>query len=251
MVLDLHGYLEPSELEDATSRFAEYGATHGFITITPEIDSGGFGPAWNWNKGSADITYLSDLLTRVQSTLCTDKRRVFVAGESMGAITSSSAGCQLSERIAAIAPVAGLQDFPWCHTTRPVSVIAFHGTDDPLLAYTGGPGRFARLFPTPNNGDSPDQLLNVPDNAAAWARRDGCGAEPHHTQIAADVDRTSYACPGGTDVQLNTIIGGGHQWPGSPNQSFNVTAQPLIGANTMSIDATAMIWDFFRAHPQR
>ncbi|WP_459546599.1 alpha/beta hydrolase family protein [Nocardia sp. X0981] len=49
----------------------------------------------------------------------------------------------------AIAPVAGVQDFPWCDTSRPVPVIAFHGTADPIVAYTGGRGPTAHLAAPP------------------------------------------------------------------------------------------------------
>ncbi len=252
VVLDLHGYLEPAELEDATSGFGNYGATHGFITVTPQIDGGGLGPEWNYNAGSADITWLSDLLTQVQSTLCTDERRVYVAGESMGAITSSSMGCQLSERIAAIAPVAGLEDFPWCRAKRPVSVIAFHGVQDPLVAYNGGAGANVRYLPSmPSNGDGPETLLSIPGNAAAWAHRDNCTAEPKRTQVAPDVGRIAYTCPGGADVQLYSLTNGGHVWPGSTNIFFNQLMRPMVGDNTMSINATEMMWDFFQRHPQR
>ncbi|MGY1900841.1 hypothetical protein [Nocardia gipuzkoensis] len=55
--------------------------------------------------------WLSDLLTHAESTLCVDRLRIYVTGLSMGAFASSSLACQLSDRIAAIAAVGGLQDF--------------------------------------------------------------------------------------------------------------------------------------------
>ncbi|MGN2638192.1 alpha/beta hydrolase family esterase [Nocardia takedensis] len=255
VVVDLHGYLEPAALQRAGSGIGPFGSAHGFITATPELNEPGL-PRWDFGVGSTDIVYLSDLLTHLESTLCVDERRVYVTGLSMGAFTTSSLACQLSERLAAIAPVAGLQDFDRCETKRPVPVIAFHGTTDPIVAYTGGPGPHARFLPSPDgslpsgqeggrpnvNGPGPK---SVPDSAAAWARRNGCQGTPTRQSVAADVELTTYDCPADGAVVLYSILGGGHTWPGSAL----VTPEFITGTTTTSLDATRAIWDFFRAHP--
>ncbi|MEV5649258.1 hypothetical protein AB0L57_13485 [Nocardia sp. NPDC052254] len=255
LVVDLHGYLEPAEIERMSSGLADFGSTHGFATITPALDEPGL-PRWDFDPGSADIDYLSNLLTHVESTMCVDQRRVYVAGLSMGAFTTSSLACQLSDRIAAVAPVAGLQDFPWCDPTRPVPVIAFHGTGDPIVSYTGGSGPNARFLPSPDgSGSVTDQHSgpavhgpgpqSVPANAEAWARRNGCSGAPAQRPITPDVDLTSYSCPAAGEVELYSVRDGGHTWPGSPLPS----PAPLTGTTTTSINANQLIWDFFRAHP--
>jgi polyhydroxybutyrate depolymerase len=85
-----------------------------------------------------DITYLGNLLTHVEGSLCVDERRVFVTGLSMGSFTTSAIACEMAGRIAAVAPVAGLQAFPWCKPARAVPVVAFQGTADPYVSYIGG-----------------------------------------------------------------------------------------------------------------
>ena len=50
---------------------------------------------------------------------------------------------------------------------------------------------------------------------------------------------------GGTAVELLTIAGGGHAWPGGQRMS------PLLDAPSQAYDATPAIWRFFAAHPQR
>ncbi|WP_156370953.1 alpha/beta hydrolase family esterase [Nocardia arizonensis] len=260
LVLDLHGYLEPALLEHDSTGFGAYGMSQGFITITPQLDEPGV-PRWDFGEGSLDSDYLSQLLTHVESTVCVDTRRVYVTGLSMGGFTTSSLGCQFSERIAAIAPVAGLQDFEWCRTSRPVPVIAFHGTADPIVAYEGGLGPNARLLPSPDGTGSADRgagaepEVNGPGpqsitaNAAAWARRNGCdGGDPAEVWVAPDVALRSYPCPARGEVQLYSLIGAGHVWPGTSAAYFPA---PLVGANTTSIQATRVIWEFFRAHPMR
>lgn len=246
LVTDLHGYLEPNLLEREGSDLGPFGAAHGFVTVTPQIDETGL-PRWDFRQHSADIAYLSDTLTHVESSLCIDLRQVYVAGLSMGAFTTSSLACQLSDRVAAVAPVAGLRDFPWCATTRPVPVVAFHGTADPLVAYGGGQGANARYLPghsdDPATGPGP---TSIPANAAAWAHRNGCGARPAQHAVAADVTLTTYPCPADATVELYTVKDGGHTWPGNPSA---VSPTPLVGATTTSIKATQIMWDFFQAHP--
>ncbi|BCK56345.1 alpha/beta hydrolase family esterase [Nocardia wallacei] len=258
VVVDLHGYLEPAVIAHDVSGLSRLGAERGFVTITPQLDEPGV-PRWDYGPGSTDIAYLSELLTHVESTLCVDRARVYVAGMSMGAFTASSVACQLSGRVAAIAAVAGLQDFPWCRTGRAVPVVAFHGTADPIVAYTGGLGPNARFLPNPDGTGSVEPGDNsappggpgpqsVPDNAAAWAERNGCGAHPATQRTAPDVTLTAYPCPAGGAVELYSVDGGGHTWPGSSSALYPT---PLVGAPMHSIDASAVMWDFFRAHPLR
>jgi polyhydroxybutyrate depolymerase len=79
-----------------------------------------------------------------------------------------------------------------------------------------------------------------------WATHNGCASDPDSTRVAADVVRESYSgCKAGADVVLYVVEDGGHTWPGA---SIDVGA---FGKTTHSIDATALIWEFFAAHPKR
>jgi polyhydroxybutyrate depolymerase len=167
----------------------------------------------------------------------------------MGAFTTSAIACEMSDRIAAVAPVAGLQAFAWCHPARPVPVVAIHGTDDPLVAYTGGPGPTALTLPAPdgsgvtigqelkahpNTGGNP-MPRSIPTQVAAWARRNGCGSKPTHASLAAAVTLLSYPCP--TDTSVDT--------PGQVVLRGSTTA--IVGRTTTSINADQIIWSFFQA----
>ncbi|MGW0634949.1 alpha/beta hydrolase family esterase [Nocardia salmonicida] len=251
VVIALHGFLENIAISDLGSGMGEYGYQNGFITITPQLDRLGLSQ-WDSGPGSSDLTWVSEVLTNVESNLCVDQRRVYVTGLSMGAFATSSIGCQFADRVAAIAPVAGLRDFSWCTPSRPVPVIAFHGTEDPIVSYGGsgsdsdsgsgsGSGSGSASGSAAGVGGTP-----VTENAAAWARRNGCTGAAVRTTIAADVVLDRYSCPSGRDVQLYSVIGGGHIWPGSNSPLY---PEFIVGSNTDSISATALIWDFFRAHP--
>lgn len=258
LVVDLHGYLEPAALEYAGTGLGSFGTANGFATVTTQLDEPGV-PRWDFGEHSADIAYLSDLLTHVEANRCVDERRVYVTGLSMGAFTTSSLACQLADRIAAVAPVAGLQDFAWCDPVRAVPMVAFHGTEDPIVAYTGGVGPNAKYLPSadgtgsaaqrgdtrPSGVDGPGPV-SIPEQAAAWARREGCGTQPQQQQVAPDVVRYTYPCPEQTAVQLYAVVGGGHTWPGTASV---ISPEPLVGRTTTAISANRIIWDFFRDHP--
>jgi polyhydroxybutyrate depolymerase len=267
VVFDLHGYLEPASLEREGTGLGQEGRLHGFVVITPQIEEGG--PArWDFSDGSADLRFLGDLLTHVESTLCIDQRRVFFTGLSMGAFTTSAVACALSDRVAAVATVAGVQNISWCRPSRRVPVVAFHGTADPFVSYDGGPGPAVLGLPAPDGsgrtigeelaanpnlgassgGSGSPSGQSIPSQVEAWAKRNGCASKPKEAQVAVDVKLLSYPCPADAAVELYVVAGGGHTWPGSTATFY--PAQ-LVGKTTMSISANLIMWAFFQEHPLR
>src|SRR6185369_1430495 len=107
---------------------------------------------------------------------------------SNGAMFSTLLACRLPGRLAAIAPVAGVNVTRVCGRATPrVSVLAFHGTADPVVPYPGGPLLGGSL---PLLGDI--EATPVDDVVARWAAFDGCASSPEQTTVAADVARMSY-----------------------------------------------------------
>jgi polyhydroxybutyrate depolymerase len=89
------------------------------------------------------------------------------------------------------------------------------------------------------------QARPVPEAVAQWAAFDGCSATPRTTNVTEDVTRTSYpGCRSGTAVVLDTVVQGGHTWPGGIDVA-------RLGATSHSIDASDLIVRFFTAHPRR
>jgi polyhydroxybutyrate depolymerase len=253
VVLDFHGYVEGASLHKTTSQLGPFGNAHGFITVTPQ----GTGPVprWDTTLGGADLQFVGDLVDALEQKLCIDERRVYATGYSNGAMLSSAIACQLGDRVAAIAPVAGVTEITGCAPKRPVPVVAFHGTADPLVAYAGGAGPGVKDLPAPDGsgrklGDLGIPLPTfppIPDAIATWARLGGCSdSPPKPTTVAADVTLLSFACPPPVDVQLYRVEGGGHTWPGS---QFTASVASLLGPTTMSINADDVMWAFFQAHP--
>jgi polyhydroxybutyrate depolymerase len=258
LVLDLHGYSEGAEVHVAMSGLGDFGESAGFVTLTPH----GLGavPRWDTALDGADVAFVGDLLDEAEATLCVDTNRVYVTGLSNGAFMTSAVACRYADRVAAVAPVAGVRDVEGCDPARPVPVVAFHGTADEFVTYDGGRGDAVADLPAPDgsgrtlgdlqeSGDPPPEAEgpSVPEIMAAWAERNGCEpGEPAPEDVSDDTVVLRHECPAGAEAELYRVEGGGHAWPGS---EFSVSIEQIVGPTTMTISANEVMWDFFTAHP--
>lgn len=257
LILDLHGYSETAAIQASFSGLGNYGSSHGFITVTPQVNEAV--QHWVITPGSADQKFLGDLITHLTRTVCVDRHRVFVAGYSNGAFMASALACTYADKIAAVATVAGIQAPPGCHPARPVPVIAFHGTADPFVPYEGGVGPAAKTLPAPNGvgtlGSHIDSkeakgisasILPIPVEEARWAARNGCSKSPKRSNVASGVTLIAYRCPGNATVELYRESGDGHIWAGSDAM---VAIESIVGKTTFAISADQLMWKFFVNHP--
>ena len=258
LVLDLHGYEEGATIHEGTSGLGPFGDQKGFVTVTPQ----GQGPVPHWDTalGSTDLTFVGKVLDTTEQQLCIDTNRVYTTGYSNGAFMASAVACRFSDRVAAVAPVAGVRIIKGCKPRRPVPVVAFHGTADGFVSYAGGLGKQALDLPASDGSGktlrdtmSSDQLKatasqkdSVPKIMATWAERNGCAAGHTETGVAADVTKFTYYCPPADAAVLYRVTDGGHAWPGSPGSAALVS---IVGPTTMSIVANDIMWKFFVAHP--
>ncbi|HJP77298.1 MAG TPA: ferulic acid esterase [Pseudonocardiaceae bacterium] len=183
-----------------------------------------------------DVLFVSDLLDRLQSTLCVDPFRIYADGKSNGGGFTALLACQLEHRIAAFGMVSGAfypQSTVGCTAGTPVSLVEFHGTADTVINYNGDNSRQGSTLPP------------VMDWIAGWAAHDHCAADPVSTDIGTDVVKFAYpGCIWFSSVQHYRVIGGGHTWPGA-------TVHNGPGVTTQTISATAIMWRFFLSHPLR
>ncbi len=184
-----------------------------------------------------DVTFLSDSIDALEADYNVDPTRICANGLSNGGGMSFVVSCRLSHRVAAVGAVAAAQTLPWdwCGDSRPVPMVAFHGTDDRMVPYQGGP-----------SGDpfNPVRFPAVRDWAASWARRNRCEPTPIESGVAADVNRLEYTdCADDAAVVLYTLRGGGDSWlGGKPMPEW------IVGPTSRSIDASSQMWAFFREH---
>src|SRR4030042_572429 len=83
-----------------------------------------------WNAGNCcgyaldnnidDVAFIRSLIDDLQSKLAIDQSRVYATGISNGGMMSYLLACQLSDKIAAIAPVAGTMGMNSCLPAQPV-----------------------------------------------------------------------------------------------------------------------------------
>ncbi len=207
-----------------------------------------------WNDGSDrfypgqtapdDVGFIAAMLDDLSARFAVDERRVFVTGFSNGASMSFRVGAELSERIAAIAPVAGALWFDPAMIGHPVSMCYITGTADPLNPIEGG---VPRLATGTGVGDS-DRVRAKPkppvrDSILKWAKALGCPATPTSGAEADGVRTESYSpCRGAAEVLYIAVDGLGHTWAGGRS----LLPERLVGKTSNKIGATDVIWGFFQ-----
>lgn len=219
----------------------------GFIVVYPE------GLTKGWNDGRVipgraqpdDVKFFSVMIDELVRTQNADPRRIFATGMSNGGFMSFRLACDLADKIAAIAPVAGSMgegSFPTCKPKRPVPVLMINGTKDPLVPYNGGAvaRTHGRSYP-------------VPDVMWFWRKVDHCqdmastanlpDRDPHDGSTATKTWCTSIT-DANVEVVNYTVEGGGHTWPGGPQY----LPKFLVGRVNRDFNASEVIVEFFSRH---
>lgn len=93
-------------------------------------------------KNLDDVEFISKLIAKLKGDFNIDGNRVYVAGVSNGGMMAYRLGHELSDQIAAIAPIEGCMYQRNETAGEAVSVIAIHGTRDPVIPYDGGTGKW-------------------------------------------------------------------------------------------------------------
>jgi len=242
LILSLHGGGLWGAAQRDMSLFNRLADREGLIVVYPSGLGGRGVRAWHTDGPDLvrDVTFISELIDTIEAHYSIDPTRVYANGLSNGGGMSFVLSCKLSHRIAAIGLVASAQFLPWkwCTDRRPVPMIDFHGTADPEVPIRGGTSWVA-----PGYTRFPDQLTW----AANWAQRNRCAPSPVDSAVALDVTRRTYAnCADDAAVVLYIVHGGGHTWPGGGRMP-----EWLAGPTNRSIDATSLMWAFYREHPLR
>ena len=247
LVLNMHGSGSTAADQESFTGMDATADHDGFIVAYPQAlipDGTGF----DWNvpgvplvggravpaNAADDVSFLVQLVTLMEHDYCVDPTRVYATGFSGGARTASQLACDASTVFAAVAPVSGLRRPAPCPATRAVPVLTFHGTADPVDPYDG----HGQAYWT----------YSVPQAAQDWASQDGCSTAAATTHPGPGVTLATYGgCRDGATVELYTISGEGHEWPGGPPLPRPLTR--VLGPQSNALDADDAIWSFFTAHP--
>lgn len=253
VVLAFHGGGGKGRDMETLTGFSAIALRESFIVAYPNAYEG------NWVDGRTDfdiparrekiddVAFVKMILTDIARVTAIDPKRVYATGISNGAIFSHYLAAKLSDRIAAIAPVAGGIADPFHKEVAPpfpVSVLAMHGTKDPLVPFGGG--NVAR--------SGRGRVIGTDDAMRLWVRADGANETPE-TGALPDKDpgdgcRVTWkkwtGGRDGTEVWLYVQEGAGHTWPGGA-QSMPAL---LVGSRCRDFDASEAIWAFFNSHPK-
>lgn len=229
LVLNLHGYGSNAKEQERYADLIDDAESAGFLLVTPEAT----GQPRHWYvSGPAEQGYVDDfaflhaVLDQLSRSLCVDSDAIYAAGISNGAFMAAQMACGPDRPFAAIALVAGASFPDNCSSSDPVPVLAFHGTSD---------------FIVPFNGAFFGFQASISSVVERWAKHNGCSSSPGDTRVSEDVELLGYQdCR--ADVEFYVIDGGGHTWPGTSSP------KPFLGRTTQTIDASAIIWDFFKRH---
>jgi polyhydroxybutyrate depolymerase len=208
----------------------------------------------NWNDGRPttpnqqginDVSFFNQMCDYIIANYPVNGARIYATGISNGGFMSSRLGCELSNRIAAIAVDAATIEAttiaPSCNPGRPVPAIYIHGTTDPLVPFVGGQ--------MTAGGTAGGTVLSHFQAIDKWVSINGCNTTPTITDlpdIANDgttiTQRIYSGGTNGSEVVSYVILNGGHTWPQGPQY----LPEAIIGKTSQDMNACEVIWTFFK-----
>jgi polyhydroxybutyrate depolymerase len=268
VVLNFHGGGGDARAHRDYVRMDALADREGFIVVYPNGSGRLEEKLLTWNAGLCcgyamnekvdDVGFVRALLDVLATRAPIDSARVYATGLSNGAMMSYRLAAQLSDRIAAIAPVAGSMVLPERRIDdvspalavpgkRAVPILHIHSVDDKRALYLGGLGE-----PFPFTGVR-TRHPNAEEVLYRWVAFEACAPKPvvreerrgaAGTPTAAHT-ATLYAftgCRDGGEIALWKLTGAGHVWPGG-----RIDYLPrVLGPGTDVIDANEEMWKFFR-----
>jgi polyhydroxybutyrate depolymerase len=208
LILDFHPLGGTGAQESNGSPYPAQTDAEGVIMAFPSGEQGPSGGAWNVGpccvSGVDDVAFAKALVSEISETACIDPKRVYAVGFSMGGGMSHYLACHAADVFAAVAPAAfdlAEENANGCQPSRPISVVSFRGTNDPIVPYSGGYSAVVAGMPI--------TFLGAQATFEKWAALNQCSgaASPPDAQGCRKYD----ACAAGVQVVLCTKQSGGHE----------------------------------------
>jgi polyhydroxybutyrate depolymerase len=236
LVIVMHGYTSSAESMERWTHLSDKSDEEGFIVAYPN----GLPYPWNennpqaWNCGGPweewtsqtdDVGFINKMIEIISAHYTIDPNRIFITGHSNGSRMAYRLGFELSQKIAAIAPISGqmvyeskkIPDFP-------VSVLHMHAINDSTVNYYG------KHNPNETVYESVDSILT------RWSSYHSCNSIPDTILIKESYLVKEWICNDkNTDIVLYVMQKGAHKW-------FTI--------ENSGIDANEIIWEFFKSHPK-
>jgi polyhydroxybutyrate depolymerase len=210
-----------------------------FIVVYPQ----GIKQDWNvgfdmsYQFGSNDVGYVNALIEALVKQYRIDQSRVYATGLSRGGFFCQRLAAELPEKFAAIASVGGsLPDsVAYFHRKKiAIPMMVIHGTADEIVAYNGKDKAYSSANATYQYWKKHNGLETTKELIKNIDRKKSDSTSLHILQ-------TTVISVG---VQLVSINGGGHTWPGS--DPFNI-GFPL-GKTSRETNINELMWKFFSGY---
>ena len=244
LIISYHGFLSNPNSQAMITGWNQLAEEENFLVVYPQ----GKKFPQRWNSGSTwtdsdvdDVQFFRDILDDVAENRNFDPSRVYVNGFSNGGGMTVLIGCEEADRVAAAGTVAAaVVEWEDCAPSRPLPMIAFHGTGDPVVNYDGLGMQYELLRFGSRLTKAPSEFIGAEEWTARWASANNCNPIPEEIPVVDDVSGVEYVeCDEDAGVMFYTIDGGGHTWPGG----FPIL---ITGKTSNTIDATREMWDFFQ-----
>ena len=242
LILAFHGGFDTAENFANVIRLHQDAGPAGYLVAYPE----GHVRSWNagtccgraFDEGIDDVAFVEAIINDIGAEVNLDRRRVFATGFSNGSMMTYRLACQLSDRIAAVAPAGAAPVLPenLCTPPRPVAVLHFHGLSDEWGPFEGGIGVY----------EPPGEQRSIPETMDFWLNHNQCTDETRETYNQGGARCITHpSCSQSTEVALCTIDDLGHQWPGS-----EAVLPSVFGPGSSDLPANNVLIDFFNNHPR-
>lgn len=242
MVIAMHGGGGNAAQFENSSQLTSKAGDAGYAVMYPNGTSGGSGLN-TWNGGGCcayavanqvdDVNFIRQAIIDATTQHKIDPARVYATGHSNGGIMAYRLACELSDRIAAIAPNAAAHMMNSCVPARPVPVLHMHSRLDTNVPIAGGVG----------TGVSGVAFPSLDSAMSRWVTLNGCASPPTVDVQAGRYTRSIWSgCQAGATVELYVSDDGGHAWPGGlAGTAVGDTPSTAINANDLALS-------FFQRH---
>jgi polyhydroxybutyrate depolymerase len=243
LVIVFHGHNGTGASIAEVTSFNKLAQEKGFIVVYPDGIDHNWNLRGNYSGKESDISFVTALLDHLQQIRNIDSRKIYATGFSKGAIFTQNLACELPDKFAAFASVAGALPVrlqPKCQPHIPVSMLMINGTNDSAVLYEG------------DETNKKGALVSVPQTVNFWLAHNQCTSPNEVKQLPTPkpnnhfkVNSSRYLnCSGGSEVIFDSILDGGHSWPGGASKDASINQ---FNAN-LGFNASETIWDFFDRH---
>ena len=231
ILISLHGGGGTAEENQDYTNLSTLADEENFIPVFPQGSVAEGKGTTGWFTGTCDgsevcdVGFISYIIDYLGLNININLDEVYVTGFSNGAFMAYSLACNLSEKIAAVAPVAGSMEsgnFQTCYSTHPLSIVHIHGATDNVIPSIGN-----------------EYFESVRDVIDFWKNFNECA----QTDMVEGIDfnndgytwttETHSECLYGVEVEYVYLAGHGHEWPSTTNSKVSA-----------DIDSSQYIWNF-------